>query len=91
MGTSTRRAGVRTRVRAPKSHDVKAPPGAHDGATEPLPVIFVVSADASVVRALDADLSRRFAADSRIVCAVGVEEGLARLRHSRRGPIRSRC
>ena len=80
MGTSTRRAGVRTRVRAPKSHDVKGPPGAHDGATEPLPVIFVVSADAAVVRALDVDLSRRFAADSRIVCAVGVEEGLARLR-----------
>ena len=80
MGTSTRRAGVRTRVRAPKSHEVKAPFAAHDGATEPLPVIFVVSADASVVRALDADLSRRFAADSRIVCAVGAEEGLARLR-----------
>ena len=33
MGTTTRRAGVRTRVRAPKSHDVKAPFGAHDGAT----------------------------------------------------------
>ena len=80
MGTSTRRAGVRTRVRAPKSHDVKGPPGAHDGATELLPVIFVVSADAAVVRALDVDLSRRFAADSRIVCAVGVEDGLARLR-----------
>ena len=32
------------------------------------------------MRALDADLSRRFATDSRIVCAVGVEEGLARLR-----------
>ena len=51
-----------------------------DGAAESLPVIFVVSADASVVRALEADLSRRFATDSRIVSAVGVEEGLARLR-----------
>jgi thioredoxin reductase (NADPH) len=40
----------------------------------------VVSADHAVVRALEADLSRRFANDSRIVCAVGAEEGLTRLR-----------
>ena len=92
MGTSTRRAGVRTRVRAPQSHDVKAPSGAHDGAAEQLPVIFLVSADASVVRALDADLSRRFATDSRIVSAIGAEEGLERIRAlSGAGPIRSRC
>ena len=80
MPTSTRRAGVRTRVRSPQSHDVEAPTATDGGATEELPVIFVVSADPSVVRALEADLSRRFATDSRIVCAVGAEKGLARLR-----------
>ena len=87
MGTTTRRAGVRTRVRAPQSLDVRSTVQApDDGAAEQLPVIFVVSADVSVVRALDADLSRRFATDSRIVCAVGAEEGLARLRKLARRP-----
>ena len=82
MGTTTGRASVRTRARAPQSHEAAAPAEGTQAPTgvESLPVIFLVSADASVVRALESDLSRRFASDSRIVSAIGVVEGLERIR-----------
>ena len=82
MSTTTGRASVRTRARAPHSHEAAAPAEGTKAPTgaESLPVIFLVSADASVVRALESDLSRRFASDSRIVSAIGVVEGLERIR-----------
>ena len=43
------------------------------------PVIFVASSDGSVLRALEADLRRRFGNDTRIVAADGSENGLAAL------------
>ena len=46
---------------------------------EPTPIIFLVSCDASVLRALETDLGRRFGNDTRIVAADGPAAGLARL------------
>jgi hypothetical protein len=43
------------------------------------PVIFLVSSDASVLWALEADLGRRFGNDTRIVGGAGPEAGLAEL------------
>ncbi len=82
MSTTTGRASVRTRASAPQSQGAAAPAEGTEAPTgvESLPVIFLVSADASVVRALESDLSRRFASDSRIVSAIGVVEGLERIR-----------
>jgi thioredoxin reductase (NADPH) len=53
---------------------------------ETLPIILLVSADASVVEALGRDLTRRFGNDSQIVSAVGAEAGLARARAAAAGP-----
>ena len=46
---------------------------------ETLPIILVVSSEASVLRALEADLGRRFGNDTRIVGADGPAAGLAQL------------
>jgi thioredoxin reductase (NADPH) len=46
---------------------------------EPTPIIFLVSCDASVLRALETDLGRRCGNDTRIVAADGPAAGLARL------------
>ena len=43
------------------------------------PIIFLVSSEASVLRALESDLGRRFGNDSRIIGADGAAAGLARL------------
>ena len=43
------------------------------------PIIFLVSSDASVLKALETDLSRRFGNDTRIIGADGPAAGLARL------------
>jgi len=44
-----------------------------------LPVIFLVSSDASVLKALEGDLARRFGSDSQIIAAVGASAGFAPL------------
>jgi thioredoxin reductase (NADPH) len=46
---------------------------------ETLPIIFLVSSEASVLKALEADLRRRFGNDTRIIGADGPTAGLARL------------
>jgi thioredoxin reductase (NADPH) len=43
------------------------------------PVIFLVSADASVLEALENDLGRRFGHDTRIVSALGATRGIERI------------
>ncbi len=80
MRTTTRPAGARTRARAQQTEQTTAQRAARAPDAGPLPVIFLVSADASVVSALDDDLSRRFGTDSRIVSAVGVDDALERVR-----------
>ena len=44
-----------------------------------LPVILLVSSDLAVLHALEEDLGRRFATDTRIVTTVGPQAGLAKL------------
>jgi thioredoxin reductase (NADPH) len=46
---------------------------------EATPIIFLVSSEASVLKALEADLDRRFGNDTRIIAADGAAAGLARL------------
>lgn len=86
MRATTRRAGGRTRARAQQSYETTAPSKAPGKGAEALPIIFLVSADASVVKALEDDLSRRFAPDSQIVGAVGVEDALTQVRALAGGP-----
>jgi thioredoxin reductase (NADPH) len=45
----------------------------------PIPIIFLVSAEATVLAALESDLARRFGNDTRIVASDGPEAGLALL------------
>jgi thioredoxin reductase (NADPH) len=46
---------------------------------EPPPIIFLVSSEAPVLKALETDLNRRFGNDTRIIGADGPAAGLARL------------
>jgi thioredoxin reductase (NADPH) len=46
---------------------------------ESSPIIFIVSSEASVLQALETDLTRRFGNDTRVVAAEGPTDGLARL------------
>jgi thioredoxin reductase (NADPH) len=83
--TTTTRVGARSPALTKQNHRIKGRSEATVGA-QPLPVIFLVSADASVVGALEDDLRRRFGTDSEIVSAVGVDEGLAQVRVLAGGP-----
>ena len=51
----------------------------HRSVVDGTPIIFVVSADASVLQALETDLRRRFGNDTRILGARGPAAGLAQL------------
>jgi thioredoxin reductase (NADPH) len=58
---------------------IRSPEPKEPVAAETPPIIFLVSSEASVLQALDADLARRFGNDTRIIAADGPEAGLARL------------
>lgn len=53
--------------------------GSKPAPAEAQPIIFLVSTEASVLQALEADLGRRFGNDTRIIGADGPAAGLARL------------
>jgi thioredoxin reductase (NADPH) len=58
---------------------IRSPERGEPVVAETPPIIFLVSSEASVLRALETDLGRRFGNDTRIVGADGPTAGLARL------------
>ncbi len=84
MTTMTTDVAARVLSRAVDRDDRVAELGDDPGET--LPIILLVSGDASVVEALEQDLRRRFGNDSQIVGAVGARAGLAKVQAARAGP-----
>jgi len=59
--------------------EIRSPEQKELAAAETPPIIFLVSSEAAVLRALETDLGRRFGNDTRIIGADGPAAGLARL------------
>jgi thioredoxin reductase (NADPH) len=64
---------------SPALLETRSPEKREPAGVETRPIIFLVSSDASVLKALESDLSRRFGNDTRIIGANGPAAGLVQL------------
>ena len=70
----------------PAIPQIRSPERKELAAVETRPIIFLVSSEASVLKALETDLGRRFGNDTRIIGADGPAAGLAQLAALADGP-----